>query len=128
MQTKIDCSIAENFLKERARMCESYGVHCNNCELHKEAAKHHLKCYQLFKKAPQKDVEIVQAWSDEHPIEPVVTYLDKLLEIFPSVKLNQKGVPRRFCPEALGLEELDCSLTATSDICKRCWSQPYKGE
>lgn len=120
MRKKIDCSIAVNLIEEFERMCNTVPT-CIHCPMHKRKYKN-IACYSWVFKNPQKAVEIVQKWSDEHPREKVVTYLDKLLEVFPNTTLNKTdGTPVGFCPENLGLKEIDCSKP-----CIECWSQPYK--
>jgi len=121
MQTKIDCSIAENYIKEFKRMCESKKT-CGECKIRGLSGS---ECRDRQSENTEQGIEIVQAWSDEHPIEPVVTYLDKLKEVFPKVHLGSNETPSNFCPNDLGLEEIGgCS----SGECIKCWSQPYKGE
>jgi hypothetical protein len=101
----IDCSIAENYIMERNR------IRNENCGISNEIYAAELDGN------PEKAIEIVQKWSDEHP---VVTYLDKLLEAFPNAKIGEGNVPL-ICPNKLGLNDLSCDKK-----CVECWSQPYK--
>ena len=67
---------------------------------------------------PEKAIEIVQKWSDEHPVK---TLLDDLKEKYPNYHAcNKNGAPT-FCPYRLGYEEKKncCVLT-----CKECWNRP----
>lgn len=56
----IDCTITENYFKEKARMCEN--IVCKDC------------IFDGYRYVPcvvdviQKCVDAVQAWSDAHPI------------------------------------------------------------
>ena len=116
----IDCSVAENLLMERARMCK--GRMCSDCPL--SMNKIEMICGLLADTDPKRYIEIVQSWSDDHPIESVATYLDKLLEVFPNVALNSSGAPR-LCRGQFENTRTDCKDFTS---CKECWSQPYKGE
>lgn len=118
----IDCSLAVNYIAEFERMCNTAYEPmngCENCPIDK--VSNSTDCGTWIVNNPQKAVEIVQAWSDEHPREKVVTYLDKLLEVFPNTHLHSDGTPKGDCPSKFGLKTLNCS-----DSCVACWNQPYK--
>ena len=66
---------------------------------------------------PEKAIEVVQRWSDEHPQK---TYLTEFLRNYPDAKLNDAGVPDGICPYMLGLNDThDCKRS-----CIECWNQP----
>lgn len=112
----IDCSLTMNYIQELERMCNKFEG-CGGCPIHDKSEG----CTEWQANNPQQAIKIVQAWSDEHPREKVVTYLDKLLEVFPNIKFQSDGTPKGLCPTNLGLRRLDCSKP-----CIECWSQPYK--
>nr|WP_303667679.1 hypothetical protein [Ruminococcus bromii] len=69
---------------------------------------------------PEKAIEIVQKWSDEHPQK---TYLSELLKNHPNTLLNDDGTPT-FCPYRLGLMGADdCRKDGN---CVKCWNQPIE--
>ena len=73
---------------------------------------------------PEKAIETVQRWSDEHPPK---TYLTELLKTFPNTQLNDSGTPKEMCPHELGLNEIeDCGKT--DNACVKCWSQPIEDD
>lgn len=116
---EIDCSIAVNFAEEYTRMCASQ-TKCNkDCPMYVDG----LDC-PICMQNPQKAVEAVQKWSDEHPREKVVTYLDKLLEVFPNAPINKRTIHPKMCITQLGAKGIDNCYPIRD--CKECWSQPYK--
>ena len=72
-------------------------------------------CDTFISKCPETAVEIVQKWSDEHPVK---TRLDDLKEKHPNVPLDGDGLPN-FTPSMLGYcwDCLKC----------RCWDKPGTG-
>lgn len=76
---------------------------------------------QLELKHPERAVEIVQKWSDEHPQR---TYLSQFLEHYPNVQLYDNGTPKGICPYHLGLMNRDdCRKN-----CIECWNHVEDGE
>ena len=95
---KIDCSITENYLKERYRMEKSLiGRELN-------------EGYTV-----SRDIESMQAWSDAHPQK---TYLEDLLEKYPKIKVNKNGYPG-ICAKSLGYTNY-CDV---STMCRDCQKQ-----
>ena len=121
----IDCSKTQNYLSEQARMTKSSDVgvcriSCNHCPLSRFNNDEEMLCTELELTHPEKAIEIVQRWSDEHPQK---TYLSELLKYFPKVELNNKGLPKWICPHHLGLNEIeDCG--GTDNYCAECRNQP----
>lgn len=112
---KIDCSVTVNFLREWKRYCSF--LPCSECLLNWNKA-----CQ--VKDDPDRAVEIVQAWSDEHPTK---TRLDDLLEKFPNTPLREDGL-LDFLPTRLGYCK-DCrSCRYFEKICSEvCWHEPLDG-
>lgn len=120
----IDCSKTKNYLSEQARMTKSSDVgvcriSCNHCPLSRFNNGEEMLCTELELTHPEKAIEIVQRWSDEHPQK---TCLTELLEKYPNVLLNDDGTPEGICPHQLGLKSsiVDCKK---SYDCVKCWSQ-----
>ena len=61
-------------IKERKRMCESYGGFCKGCPL--EFA---VSCHNWMLVHPEETEEIIMRWSKEHP---VMTNAMKFKEVF----------------------------------------------
>lgn len=120
---KIDCRVTVNYLQEHTRMCKYHITHaeCYECPMGSSHNGTDYNCECLLFECPQKAVEIVQAWSDEHP----VTRLDDLKEKYPNVQLNGVGTPR-FDPYMLGYCDKcsDCSHCIGDDY---CWHEPLEG-
>jgi hypothetical protein len=81
-------------------------------------------CECLLFECPQKAIEIVQAWSDEHPVK---TRLDDLKEKLPNASLDGEGIPR-FSPSMLGYCG-DCNRCRNWKIpdIRNCWHEPVDG-
>lgn len=120
----IDCSKIELYMTEKNRMTKAYEsgfcrIRCEHCPLDKKNSGEDVSCMQLELKHPERAVEIVQKWSDEHPRR---TYLSVLLTHFPKIELSDEGIPKWICPHTLGLDEIeDCD--GTDNYCIECWNQ-----
>lgn len=66
---------------------------------------------------PKDAIQIIQKWSDEHPVE---TMIDHLKTQHPKVQLDEDNVPP-FCPPNIGYEE---DHSCDKD-CIKCWNRPY---
>mgnify|MGYP000994166197 CR=1 FL=1 len=123
----IDCTKTENYFTEKSRMTKRQkgGVctlDCKQCPLYSKnnGTSKNLWCGALEIDYPEKAVEIVQKWSDEHQQR---TYLSQLLENYPDASLDENGTPKNMCPSMLGLKDLeDCSRRS----CVECWNQPVE--
>lgn len=122
----IDCRSTENFIKEKERLCQYYkDTGCTFCILNRN-----MSCSDFIVQCPQKAIEIVQRWSNEHPPK---TLLTEFLERYPNAKMNGDGFPSNIVPCSLGLIE-------RKDICKNrclyfydkghpcydCWNTPIE--
>lgn len=121
----IDCSKTENYFNEKLRMTKRTKnglckIKCSNCPLCSNNNGEGLSCPTLEMYYPEKAIEIVQKWSDEHPQK---TYLTELLKNYPNAKLGENGVPMNMCPSILGLQDLEnCGEIS----CVECWNQPVE--
>lgn len=68
---KIDCSVTVNFLREHERMCEFHeGEKCiKDCPMGSQNNGKKCGCEMFECEYPEIAVEIVQKWSDEHPVK-----------------------------------------------------------
>lgn len=112
----IDCSRTKNYLVEKKRMTKSNKyictIDCNDCPLSGLNNGINISCSSLEMDYPDKAVEIVQRWSNEHPQK---TLLTEFLKHYPDVEMSSDGFPDYILPCILGLVE-------KKDICKnRCF-------
>ena len=114
---KVDCGYTENYLKEKNRMTKSCKINCENCPISSDNNKTCLPCEEFENTYPNKAIEIVQWWSDEHQPE---TRLEHFLKMFPNARVDN-GRPS-VCVRYLN-ENIECSLPKMH--CKACWDKPY---
>lgn len=120
----IDCSNTREYFTEKVRMTKRAKnglckLSCSNCPLCSGNNNKGLSCTGFEMLYPEKAIEIVQKWSDEHPQK---TYLTELLRIFPNTPLNDDGTPKGICLHELGATSLDnCEV---DNACAKCWNQP----
>ena len=120
---KIDCSVTVNFLKEWRRYCG--GRRCGYCDLSEHNECGFPACQ--VKDHPDKAVEIVQKWSDEHPVK---TRLDDILEKSPHIELNRVDKVPYIRPFNYGYckDCNKCTLSAKASVATAyCWNEPLKG-
>ena len=70
---------AVEFLREKERMCESFGTTCVGCPMYSVSEEAGYRCGLFVKNCPEQSVAIVEKWSNNHH---VVTNLMKFEEIF----------------------------------------------
>lgn len=132
----IDCSKTENYFAEKRRMTKRNKyvctIDCADCPLSSSNNDINISCSSLETDYPDKAIEIVQRWSNEHPQK---TYLTEFLKSYPKTELNSDGYPSDIVPCSLG-------LIKRKDICKNmclyfydnghpcydCWNTPKENE
>lgn len=70
---------AIRFIKEKTRMCESFGTTCIGCPMYSVGKKTKYECWMFVIIHAEQAVAIVEKWSNEHP---VITNLMKFEEVF----------------------------------------------
>ena len=121
----IDCSKTENYFAEKRRMTKRAKnglckLGCSNCPLCSINNNKGQSCTAFEMLYPEKAIEIVQKWSDEHPPK---TFLTEFLKNYPNAPLDDDGAPT-FCPHRLGLIGADdCKKDGN---CVKCWNQPIE--
>lgn len=126
----IDCTKTENYFAEKQRMTKKHKLNggayicelnCTDCPLGSlnNDASDKMSCSDFETIYPEKAIEIVQKWSDEHPQR---TYLSELLKIFPNIPLSNDGTPKSLCPFELGVTMTE----KCNNECVECWNQPIK--
>lgn len=117
-----DCSKTAEFVREMVRMCQSFEVCGDGCQLYK-AETQALRC------APNEYLDegaiaIVQKWSDEHP---VMTWESKLKELLPNVDMGK--IIGTCCPyNLLGGKAPNMETCRSALECIYCWNGEYKEE
>ena len=111
---------AVKFIKERNRMCKSFGDRCTGCPAFK-ACEDDLCCAvgQLSKLDAMSQVALVKDWADAHPRK---TRQSMFLEQYPDADLSTGTV--NLCPNSLYAGKCDCARYQNCLSCKReFWSQ-----
>lgn len=124
----IDCSKTENYFAEKRRMTKRAEnglckLGCSNCPLFSVNNNKGLSCTAFEMLYPEKAIEIVQKWSDEHQKK---TYLSEFLKHYPNALLRTDGIPKFICPHHLGLKS-DCENEGSNN-CVKCWNIPIESE
>lgn len=122
----IDCTKTENYLAEKRRMTKRRKggickLDCKKCPLYgtNNGTPENLSCVSLEMRYPEKAIEIVQKWSNEHPQK---TYLSEFLKNYPNAPLVHDGTPE-ICLRKLGLTDIK---TCRVGGCVECWNQPVE--
>lgn len=124
----IDCTKTANYFAEKRRMTKRAKnrlckIKCSNCPLSSNNNGEGLSCPTFEMYYPEKAIEVVQKWSDEHPQK---TFLTEFLKHYPDIELGEYGAPKRICPHTLGLHDIEGCLK--NHTCIECWSQPIEGD
>lgn len=124
----VNCNITQNYLSEKRRMtkqkeskaCRTCGIRCEDCPLVPANNGKDVTCIELEMLYPEKAIELIQKWSDEHPPK---TFLTEFLKHYPNAQLRIDGIPKGVCPYALGLINRD-DCQKKDHNCVECWNQP----
>lgn len=117
----MNCNDVKNYIRESGRMCISMGVSCNNCPMYLAWTNVYKSCSEFASKNPEQTLEIVQKWSDEHPLK---TRMDVFLKAFPNAELYEEAYPMVCAKVVFGLKE-SCK---TYETCEDCWNTPVEEE
>ena len=117
---KVDCGYTENYLKEKKRMTKNCDIACEDCPISNDNNKTDLPCEEFENTYPNKAIEIVQGWSDEHQQE---TRTEHFLKMHPKARMRS-GHPNA-CVKDLN-NNVSCEVCLIG--CKKCWDKPYKDD
>ena len=109
---------AVTYLRTKRRMCGTY-PNCMGCPMAYES-KYSVNCSELRLEEdfPEKAVEIVKKWSEEHPQK---TRLTEFLEKYPNANLDFNGIPM------ICTRHLDTTRNIMCDSnCVACWNEPLE--
>lgn len=118
---KVDCGYTENYFKEKNRMIKNCVIACEDCPISNDNNKTDLPCEVFERTCPDKAIEIVQKWSDEHQPE---TRLEHFKKMFPKAEMSSSERPKACVKHLNG--EFECKISKVS--CTFCWNEPYNGE
>lgn len=104
---------ALKFVKERNRMCKSFGGSCDGCPANKNT------CCDAFE-WQEELITIVDEWSKEHPHK---TRQDLFLEQYPDVPLSYGIINIKPCQIVRNYTYGECSITDCSQCRKEYWLQ-----
>lgn len=122
---KIDCSVTVNFLREWRRMCLAEHTKCRDkCPFGICENGEGLGCDVFMQKFPMTAVEVVQTWSDEHPVK---TRLDDLLEKYPKYKFYGSDQCPSAHPAIFGYCNTCTECINKKQTLRHCWNEPVDG-
>lgn len=112
---------AIEYLKQRKHMTKvnqigNCGIHCSECPLHKGNNGTNYSCHQFERLQPEKAIEIIENWAQEHPVK---TYAQDFFEKFPDAPKGPSGVPKADRCDIYGFEIPTCEYN-----CVVCWNLP----
>lgn len=115
------------FLKEKHRMCKSYGFsRCRRCELNENKNGKQISCGGFVYQYPEEAVAIVEEWSNENPLK---TKKDKFFEMFPNAPKVGGGYPLGHPCDIGWCGGITCgSCERRHTKIYECWDLPYKGD
>ena len=116
---------ALKFIEERSRMCKLFSPGCEGCRID-EAKPVMSECVLWMIENPEKAVEIVERWSQEHPPK---TRQAVFLEQWPEAALDKYGVVR-LCPVDISAayRDTDGYCKSPEKQCKDCRRQFWMQE
>lgn len=107
---------ALKFVKERNRMCKSFGGSCDGCPANKNT------CCNAFE-WQEELITIVDEWSKEHPHK---TRQDLFLEQYPDVSLSYGIINIKPCQIVRNHTYGECCITDCPQCRKEFWTQEVK--
>lgn len=117
-----DCSKTKEFLQEWSRLCKYNicGERCSDvtCPIEKACDGRYSWCYQFMKNCPDEVINLVQKWSDEHPIK---TRQTEFLKLFPNSRMrhcDKDYLVLDVCPAALD-NRFSCEEDITCVDCQK---------
>lgn len=121
-----DCSNAVVFSSELYRLCETdedeygeYGACSDTCPFNNDGERN---C-PFDRQITQEDVDIVQKWSDEHPVPKPKTYADDFFEKFPEA--SRVADRPAFCRGKIYRTPCRVAVNGMNilDECDLCWNE-----
>ena len=134
MANRIDCSITENYLKEKARALQPNDdgyctINCSACPFYDNfhdnigSKEVDVNCESYDTLYPTECIQAIQKWSDAHPRK---TYKDDFLEKFPKASKDKDGYPITN-PRNIYNDDTMSDLCSVDSSYKECWDLPMEG-
>lgn len=125
-----NCSKAIEFSRELYRLCEMEteedlrGGCSDDCPFNNGNGRHTCP---FGRTTTQEDVDIVQKWSDEHPVQKGKTYADYIFDVLPNIGIIEPGLPvgcRKIMFEGKSANYPSYCIAANPDLgCFDCWNE-----
>lgn len=114
---------AVKYLKEKGGMTNKCLIKCENCQLGFGNNNTDVGCRGLEDSHPEKAVEIVEAWAEEHPLK---TRQSEFLRVYPNVEFEDNGIVD-IDPCTMDTKQYargNCKMQYSCSSCRReYWSQ-----
>lgn len=111
------------YLKTEQRICGFYTQNdrrwCHECPLGLDNNGMGVKCSVFVMQEPEKCIEIMKKWTEEHPRKTIV---QEFLEKYPDAPINGRGYPVTMCPDSLGYSRYE-KCPSVGNICVDCWNR-----
>lgn len=120
---KLNCSKTMEFIKADEIMCKHQCTkrQCTKCPVSTFNNGTGMGCAEFMKAHPEKYIEILQNWVDNH----FKTYADDFFEKFPNAVKNSRGNPQiKWC--LVYVNNGICNKTVThraGALCEDCWNE-----
>lgn len=106
---------AVEYFRTKNRMTNGCGVgECKICPLCCKSEELHIGCDELEFIFPEKAVDIVQKWAEQHPAK---TRQSEFLKIYPNAAMNDGAI--KICPLDLNVN-FNCRATSERISCNTC--------
>lgn len=112
---------ALEFIKQKARMCNTYDDFCSDCPMKRPGER----CVDFVEEHPEEAISIVEQWAEKHPPK---TRQSEFLKQFPNANLDSSGNVY-ICPKDLDtMFGLQCArnkdVNMSCEACRgRWWSR-----
>ena len=117
---KKNCKETKTFFEERIRMCKEYNhsIGCDGCPF---SSGEETFCEQMLWEEPEKAIDMMQKWSDDHQPETIEEHFYKVLP-------HASIIYDNLCCQILDyeLEAYDDTGDCWGRHCKECWKRPYE--
>ena len=114
-----DCTKTVDFLREWGRMCDTYDG-CEKCPIRTKEIGNGLSCVETIQRHQTDAIDVVQKWSDEHP---VMTWEGKLKELLPNADIG--ALTATLCPSDIFGKNAQRNCDGENP-CDECWAGEYK--
>lgn len=125
MASKYNCSNTEHYFIVKKIMTSNCRTGCSKCAIHTQRVKSggDDNCSTYEMENPEACIKVMQGWANENL--KLVTFKDKLLELFPNTKLSNSTGMSGFCVNAIMRSDTKpCNINNHME-CVKCWTSEY---